>query len=59
MDFKDVSLLAKLALFLLIASLVMIFFVTPFSAEFYIAIISAILMLVVVIVSAIKFRKEK
>ena len=58
MNFKDTSILTKLALFLFIASLIMIFIVTPFSAEFYITIISMVLMLVVIVVSIIKTRRE-
>lgn len=58
MNFKDTSILTKLALFLFIASLIMIFIVTPFSAEFYVTIISMVLMLVVIVVSIIKTRRE-
>ena len=58
MNFKDTSILTKLALFLFIASLIMIFIVTPFSAEFYITIISMVLMLIVVVVSIIKTRRD-
>ena len=58
MNFKDTSILTKLALFLFIACSVMLFFVTPFSAEFYIMIFSDVLMLIVIVASIIKTRKE-
>lgn len=55
---KDTSILSKLALFLFIASLIMVFIVEPFSAEFYILIFSMILMLIIIVYSVIKVRKE-
>lgn len=58
MNLKDTSILTKLALFLFIACLIMVFIVEPFSAEFYILIISLVLMLVIIVVSIIKARKE-
>ena len=58
MNFKDVSILTKLAMFLFIASLVMVFIVEPFTAEFYILIFSMALTLTIIIFSIIKTRRE-
>lgn len=58
MKFSDKSILTKLAIFLFIASLIMLFIVEPLSAEFYILIFSMILMLSIIIVSFIKVRKD-
>ena len=58
MNFKDTSILTKLAMFLFIACFIMLFIVDKGSAEFYITIISMVLMLVIIIYSVIKTRKE-
>ena len=58
MNFKDVSILTKLAMFLFIACAIMLFIVKPLTAEFYILIIAMALMLIVIVVSIIKIRKN-
>ena len=61
--FAQVLYLLKLALFLFITNVIMLFIVEPFSAEFVITVISAALMLIlvaaVVIGRRIKERKEQ
>ncbi len=60
---KAVSITLRLALFLLIANIIMLFIVEPLSAEFVVTVISAVLMLVlvavIVIVRAVKDKKER
>ncbi len=60
---KILSVTLKLALFLFITDVIMLFIVEPFSAEFVITVISAALMLIlvaaVVIGRRIKERKEQ
>ena len=58
MNFKDTSILTKLAIFFFIACGIMLFIVKPFTAEFYIMIIAMALMLIVIIISIIKIRKD-
>ncbi len=60
---KAVSITLRLALFLLIANIIMLFILEPLSAEFVVTVISAVLMLVlvavIVIVRAVKDKKER
>lgn len=60
---KVVSITLRLALFLFIANIIMLFIVEPFSAEFVITVISAALMLLlvatIVIVRLVKDKKDR
>jgi Ca2+/Na+ antiporter len=50
------SAMLKLALFLFISSLVMLFIVAPYSAEFYVMLFTAILMVVLIAAAVIYIR---
>lgn len=60
---KVVSITLRLALFLFIANIIMLFIVEPFSAEFVITVISAALMLLlvatIVIIRLVKDKKGR
>lgn len=60
---KVVSITLRLALFLFIANIIMLFIVEPMSAEFIVTVISAVLMLAlvatIVIVRVVKDKKER
>lgn len=56
---KVFSISLKLALVIFIMAIIMLFIVKPLSAEFYILIITAALMLIMIVVGTILIRKEK
>ena len=60
---KVVSITLRLALFLFIANIIMLFIVEPMCAEFIVTVISAVLMLAlvatIVIVRVVKDKKER
>ena len=53
------SISLKLALIILIIAIINLFMVPRFSAEFYILVITIVLMIIMVIVGAIMVRRDK